>query len=98
MGQTEFPELLLSEPLDSNGSAIPSLDIQQVLEQRVEVRVAKAALEEAQAKAKLADLSARPELSIVYGFKRTELVDTNTGTNTALAGIQITLPITDRNQ
>jgi outer membrane protein, heavy metal efflux system len=98
MGQTEFPELILSEPLDSNGSAIPPLDIQQVLERRVEIRVAKAALEEAQAKAKLADLSARPDLSIVYGYKRTELVDTNTGTNTALAGVQITLPITDRNQ
>ena len=98
MGQTEFPELILSEPLDSNGAAIPPLDIQQVIEQRVEVRVAKAALEEAQAKAKFADVSARPDLSIVYGYKRTELVDTNTGTNTALAGVQITLPITDRNQ
>jgi outer membrane protein, heavy metal efflux system len=98
MGQTEFPELILSEPLDSNGSAITPLDIQQVLEQRVEVRVAKAALEEAQAKAKFEDVSARPDLSLVYGYKRTELVDTNTGTNTALAGFQITLPITDRNQ
>jgi outer membrane protein, heavy metal efflux system len=98
MGQTEFPELVLSEPLDSNGSAIPALDIQQVLEQRLEVRLAKAALEEAQAKAKFADVSARPDLSLVYGYKRTELVDTNTGTNTALAGVQITIPITDRNQ
>jgi outer membrane protein, heavy metal efflux system len=98
MGQTEFPELILSEPLDSNGSAITPLDIQQALDQRVEVRVAKAALEEAQAKAKFEDVSARPDLSIVYGYKRTELVDTNTGTNTALAGIQITLPIADRNQ
>lgn len=98
MGQTEFPELILSEPLDSNGSAITRVDIQRVLEQRVEVRVAKAALEDAQAKAKFEDVSARPDLSIVYGYKRTELVDTNTGTNTALAGIEITLPITDRNQ
>lgn len=98
MGQTEFPELALNEPLDSNGSAIAPFDIQQVLEQRLEVRVAKAALEEAQAKAKLQDLSARPDLSILYGYKRTQLVDTNAGTNTALAGIQITLPVTDRNQ
>lgn len=98
MGQTEFPELVLGEPLDSNDSAIPPLDIQQVLEQRIEVKVAKAALAEAQAKAKFEDVSARPDLSILYGYKRTQLVDTNTGTNTALAGVQITLPLTDRNQ
>jgi len=98
MGQTDFPELNLTEPLDSNKSPISSLDIQQVLRQRVEMRVANAALEKAQAKAKFEDVSARPDLSILYGYKRTELANTNNGTNTALAGIQITLPITDRNQ
>ena len=98
MGQTDFSELVLTEPLDSNASPISPLDIQQVLGQRVEIRVAKVALEEAQAKAKFEDLSARPDLSILYGYKRTQLVDTNAGTNTALAGIQITLPTTDRNQ
>lgn len=98
MGQTDFPDLILTEPLDSNKTPIPPLDIQLVLAQRVEVRVANAALEEAQAKAKLEDVSARPDLSVLYGYKRTQLVDTDNGTNTALAGIQITLPITDRNQ
>jgi cobalt-zinc-cadmium efflux system outer membrane protein len=98
MGQTDFPELVLTEPLDSNKSPISPLNIQQVLGQRVEVRVANAALEEAEAKAKFEDVSARPDLSILYGYKRTELANTSNGTNTALAGIQITLPITDRNQ
>ena len=98
MGQAEFPELLLTETLDSNESPISPLDIQQVLEQRLEIRVAKAALEQAQAKAKFEDVYARPDLSILFGYKRTQLVDTNTGTNTALAGVQITLPFTDRNQ
>jgi cobalt-zinc-cadmium efflux system outer membrane protein len=60
--------------------------------------VANAALEEALAKAKFEDVSARPDLNILYGYKRTELANTNNGTNTALAGVQITLPITDRNQ
>jgi cobalt-zinc-cadmium efflux system outer membrane protein len=41
---------------------------------------------------------ARPDLSVEAGFKRTQLVDTNVGTNTALAGLQITLPVSDRNQ
>jgi outer membrane protein, heavy metal efflux system len=98
MGQTEFPQLVLNEPLDSNISAIAPVALQQVLDQRVEVRVAKTALEEAQAKAKLEEVASRPDLSILYGYKRTQLVDTNAGTNTALAGVQITLPITDRNQ
>jgi outer membrane protein, heavy metal efflux system len=98
MGQTDFPELALTEPLDSNKSPILPLDIQQVLAQRVEMRVANAALEEAQTKAKLEEVSARPDLNILSGYKRTELANSTTGTNTALAGIQITLPITDRNQ
>jgi len=98
MGETDFPDLILTEALDSNKTPIPRIDIQLVLAQRVEVRVANAALEEAQAKAKLEDVSARPDLSILYGYKRTQLVDTDNGTNTALAGIQITLPVSDRNQ
>ena len=98
MGQADFPDLLLAEPLDSTVTPLSSIDIQQVLERRVEMQVAKAALDEAKAKAKFEDVSARPDLSISYGYKRTELVNTNAGTNTALAGFQITLPFTDRNQ
>jgi outer membrane protein, heavy metal efflux system len=98
MGQTDFPELILTEPLDSNKSPIVPIDVQQVLAQRPEVRTATAAIEEAQAKAKLEDVTARPDLNILYGYKRTELTGSNTGTNTALAGFQITLPFTDRNQ
>src|SRR5262249_12361041 len=33
-----------------------------------------------------------------YGYKRTQPTDATTGLNTAIAGLQITLPITDRNQ
>ena len=98
MGQTDFPELVLTEPLDANKAPVSPLDIKQVLEQRVEISVATAALHEAEAKAKFQDVSARPDLSILYGYKRTQLANTSTGTNTALAGVEITLPITDRNQ
>ena len=98
MGQTDFPELDLTEPLDANKEPLSPIDAQLVLAQRVEMRVARAALEEAQAKAKLEIISARPDLNISYGYKRTQLPDSTTGVNTALAGLQITLPITDRNQ
>ncbi len=98
MGQTDFPELVLTEPLDANKDPLSTMDAQLVLAQRVEMRVARAAVEEAQAKAKLETISARPDLNISYGYKRTQLPDSTTGVNTALAGLQITLPVTDRNQ
>ena len=98
MGQTDFSAVLLTEPLDANLSAIEPIDIGQVLAQRIEMKVANAAVEEAQAKARLQDVSARPDLNVLYGYKRTQLVDATSGANTATAGLQITLPITDRNQ
>lgn len=98
MGQTDFSELLLTEPLDADTLAIELIDIREVLTQRIEMKVASAAVEEAQAKSRLQDVSARPDLNLLYGYKRTQLVDSVSGVNTATAGFQITLPITDRNQ
>ena len=98
MGQTDFSEVLLTEPLDANTLAVEPIDIGQVLTQRIEMKVANAAVEEAQAKSRLEDVAARPDLSILYGYKRTQLVDATSGVNSAIAGLQLTLPITDRNQ
>jgi cobalt-zinc-cadmium efflux system outer membrane protein len=98
MGRTDFSAVLLTEPLDMNIVAIEAMDIGQVLSQRIEMKVANAAVEEAQAKSRLQDVSARPDLNVIYGYKRTQLVDATSGVNTATAGLQITLPITDRNQ
>ena len=98
MGQIDFSAVLLTEPLDASGTAIEPMDIKQVLTQRIEMKVANMAIEEAQGKSRLQDVSARPDLTILYGYKRTQLVDATSGVNTATAGLQITLPITDRNQ
>ena len=98
MGQTDFAEVTLAEPLEASDSPIPSVELVQVLSRRVEMRVATAAVAEAEAKAHLEDVSARPDLNLIYGYKRTQLPDTASGTNTAIAGLQITLPITNRNQ
>jgi outer membrane protein TolC len=98
MGQTEFPEVSLTEPLDADDFVIEPIDIAQVLAQRIEIKLANAAVEEAQARAQLQNVLARPDLNILYGYKRTQLVDSTTGVNTAIAGLQITLPLTDRNQ
>ncbi len=98
MGQTDFSEVLLTEPMHASAAPIPAVDIQQVLGRRAEMRVATAALAEAQAKAQFEEVSARPDLNLIYGYKRTQLPDTRSGTNTAIAGLQISLPVTNRNQ
>ena len=98
MGRMEFPELTLSEPLETDRTVSPA-DSQRVLAQRSEVRVVAAEVEKARAHARMEALAVRPDLSISAGLKRTELADTGpVGTNTVLAGAQITVPIFDRNQ
>ena len=97
MGQITFPEILLTETLDDNKRPAQETNVDQVLAQRLDVKAARASLNEAEAKARLQAVAARPDLSLVLGYKRTELVDTNTGTNTALAGLSLSLPVADRN-
>jgi cobalt-zinc-cadmium efflux system outer membrane protein len=98
MGQTDFADVILTEPLDEEKTALDPLELQQVLNQRAEVKVARAALQEAEANSRLQNVSARPDLDLIYGFKRTQLVDATSGVNTAVAGVRMTLPILDRNQ
>jgi cobalt-zinc-cadmium efflux system outer membrane protein len=98
IGQSNFPDIDLTEPFDSNLSPSPPLDLSQVLAQRVEIKSARADLEEARAKAHLQDAAARPDLTLLFGYKRTQLVESATADNTALAGMQVTVPLFDRNQ
>ena len=78
MGQTNFGEVVLTEPLAPDASVTP-VGIEQALAQRIEIKVARAALEQAKANAKLQDISARPDLNVTYGYKRTQLPDTQHG-------------------
>ena len=97
MGQTRLLNVTLTEPLDAS-AAIEPVGIDRVLAQRSEIKAARAALDEAQAKARLQVVAARSDLSLFAGFKRTQLPDTVTGVNTAIAGVQIALPLVNRNQ
>jgi len=69
-----------------------------VLAQRPEMKIARASLEEAQARARLQDVLARPDLTLTYGYKRTQLPDTTTVANTAIAAVAVKLPLFDRNE
>jgi len=97
MGQTDFPEVVLTEPLVFESAVIP-LGVEQALAQRIEIKVARAALEQSKANAKLQDISARPDLNVTYGYKRTQLPDTAAGVNTAIVSLRVTLPTADKNQ
>jgi cobalt-zinc-cadmium efflux system outer membrane protein len=97
MGQTDFSEVVLTEPLAADAQVTP-LGIEEVLAQRIEIKVARAALEQAKANAKLQDVAARPDLNATAGYKRTQLPDALTGVNTAIVSVRITLPTTDKNQ
>ncbi len=97
MGQTDFPELILIEPLAVTSFPDPP-DIDQVLLRRADVKAARTALEQAVANARVQDVAARPDLNLTYGYKRTELPDTTVGVNTAIVSVRITLPFLDKNQ
>ncbi len=97
MGQTDFAEVVLTEPLVSDSQLKP-LGIEQALAQRMEIKVARAALEQSKANVRLQDISARPDLNVTYGYKRTQLPDTMAGVNTAIVSLRVTLPTTDKNQ
>jgi cobalt-zinc-cadmium efflux system outer membrane protein len=97
MGRTDFAEVVLTEPLAVDSEVVPA-GIEQAMAQRIEIKAARAALNEAMANARLQDVNARPDLNLTAGYKRTELPDTNFGVNTAIVSLRITLPITDKNQ
>jgi outer membrane protein, heavy metal efflux system len=97
MGQTEFEEFVLTETLEP-GATADVAGIEQALAQRTEIKAARAALEHARANARFQDIAARPDLNLTLGYKRTQLFDTTSGVNTAIASIRVTLPSTDRNQ
>jgi outer membrane protein TolC len=97
MGQTEFVEVVLTDPLALDAAVMP-VGVEQALAQRFEIKVARAALEQSKSNAKLQDISARPDLNVTYGYKRTQLPDTQQGVNTAIVSLRVTLPTADRNQ
>ena len=97
MGETGVSSVTLTEPLAPPAPVMP-LGVGQALAQRIEIKVAQAALEQARANVNLQDVSARPDLNVTYGYKRSQLPDALSGVNTAIVSLRITLPTTDKNQ
>ena len=102
IGQAAGSDVVLTEPLEAMPAPMPAMSgtsaIQDALARRSEIKVATASIEEARANARLQDIVARPDLAVVYGYKRTQLPDALSGVNTSLAAIKVTIPLLDRNQ
>jgi cobalt-zinc-cadmium efflux system outer membrane protein len=98
MGQTELRDLVLIESLDARRTPPQAVAVAQVLALRTEMKLAASALDQARANARLQSVMARPDLEVIFGYKRTQLPNTNFASNTAVAGFLVSLPLLNRNQ
>jgi outer membrane protein TolC len=98
MGQIDVIDVVLTEPLDATSATVPSSPVQDVLARRAEIKAAAASVDEARANLRLQEVLARPDLSVIFGYKRTQLPDALAGVNTSLAAVKVTVPLLDRNQ
>jgi len=96
IGDTSPTSVTLTEPLDA-AAEMTSSGLEDVLMQRPEMKVARASLEEARARARLQEALARPDLTLTYGYKRTQLPETAFAANTSIAAIAVKVPLFDRN-
>lgn len=91
MGQSEFPELTFTDSVESIRPEIPDPP-ESALERRAEVKLARQVRTAALSQARLQQALAKPNIDILAGYKRTG------GLDTMIAGVQVDLPIANRNQ
>jgi outer membrane protein, heavy metal efflux system len=91
MGKTEFPPVELTDPLEPL-NAVEPVEVSQVLDQRIEMRLARKRVEQARANLRLQQANARTDPDLQLGYERIG------GFDTIYAGAQIPLPIRNRNQ
>ncbi len=91
MGKTEFPPVQFIDAPDSPQPA-PVFSIDRALQQRPEMQLARAAIEQSHASLRLQQSNAKVDPDVQGGYKRTS------GFDTFYAAVQIPLPIRNRNQ
>ena len=91
MGKTEFPSVEFAD-IPETPRPVALLTMEAVLEGRPEMRISRAAVEQARANLRLQQANAKIDPDTQLGYKRTA------GFNTLFASIQIPLPVRNRNQ
>lgn len=92
MGETRFPAVRFSSPLEVSAGQTLAVDPQQAVEQRVEMQLARVQLQEARSTLTLQQALSKPNIEALAGYKRTN------GYSTVLGGVQVDLPFQNRNQ
>jgi cobalt-zinc-cadmium efflux system outer membrane protein len=85
------PSVELSDSIEATEN-VPEVPLSTVLQQRPEMAIAREAVTAAQADLNLQKSMGVPDVDVLAGYKR------NNSDNTLLAGVQIPLPIFNRNQ
>ena len=75
MGKTEFPAVEFAEALDQ-AHPVAYFPLDQVLDQRPEMKLAREAVEQARANLRLQEANAKPDPDVHVGYKRTGGFDT----------------------
>ncbi len=92
MGQREFPPVRFTDNVESALADTVSADVATALTRRVEIKVARAQVDQARAQQILQTSLATPNVDVLFGLKRTG------GLNTMIGGVQWDLPFRNRNQ
>jgi outer membrane protein TolC len=91
MGRTEFPTVHLVDSPDPP-PPVPIALAEDAIHRRPEIKVARQAVEQARLQLRLQQATARPNVDILFGYKRAS------GLDTMLGGVQVDLPFANRNQ
>lgn len=91
MGKSDFPLVDFTDALDETRGVEP-VSVAQVLEQRIEMTLAREAVQQARANLRLQQANAKPDPDLHVGYERIA------GFDTLYVATQIPLPIRNRNQ
>lgn len=92
MGGTAFPQVRFLETLELSEDRQLDVNVDRALQRRPELQLAQAQRDAAQAQLELQKATAKPNVDVLAGLKRTA------GFNTLVAGLQLDLPLANRNQ
>lgn len=91
MGQTQFPAVMFGDSVETMRPEIAET-AESALDRRSEVKLARQVQLAAQRQARLQAALSKPNIDVLFGYKRTA------GLDTMLAGVQVDLPVSNRNQ
>ncbi|MBI4904901.1 MAG: TolC family protein [Acidobacteria bacterium] len=96
MGRVEFPPVQLTGTLDASATPREPFDLAAAVERRLEMKIARHAVQQAVANRNVQEAAAKPNFDLVFGYKRAS--GYNAAYNTMLGGIQMDLPFANKNQ